>query len=97
MNTRMHRRMFLRGLGGAMVAAPFLQSVWEKQAKAAGTAPATNKTFIAMFTHYGCVTTKWFPTKSHGALTMHYLPHSLTLLAPYVNQLLIPLWIRAMN
>jgi hypothetical protein len=22
-----------------------------------------------MFTHYGCITTKFFPAKSHGALT----------------------------
>ena len=26
------------------------------------------KQLIVMFTHYGCITTKWFPTKSHGAL-----------------------------
>lgn len=97
MNTRMHRRMFLRGLGGAMVAAPFLQSVWEKQAKAAGTTAPGNKTFIAMFTHYGCVTTKWFPAKSHGALTKDDLQHSIAPLAPYVNKLLIPRGIRAMN
>jgi hypothetical protein len=97
MNTRMHRRMFLRGLGGAVVAAPFLQSVWEKEAKAAGTTSASPKTFIAMFTHYGCVTTKWFPAKSHGALASTDLQHSLAPLAPYANKLLIPRGIRAMN
>ena len=66
MNTKMHRRVFLRGLGGAVVAAPFLSSVWERKAK--GQQPPTPKRFIAMFTHYGCVTTKFFPAKSHGAL-----------------------------
>ena len=45
MSTRIQRRMFLRGLGGAVVAAPFLSSVWERQAKAAS-AP---KTLIVMF------------------------------------------------
>jgi hypothetical protein len=48
MNTRMHRRMFLRGVGGAVVAAPFLSSVWERKAKGAAANP---KAFIAMFTH----------------------------------------------
>ena len=33
MKTRIHRRVFLRGLGGAAVAAPFLTSVAERQAK----------------------------------------------------------------
>jgi hypothetical protein len=85
--------MFLRGLGGAVVAAPFLSSVWERQAKAAS-AP---KTLIVMFTHYGCVTTKWFPAKSHGALAASDLTNSLASLAPYASKLLIPRGIRAMN
>lgn len=95
MNTRMHRRMFLRGLGGAMVAAPFLSSVWEKKAKAAGS--GNPKSLVVMFTHYGCVTTKWFPAKSNGALVADDLQHSIAPLAPYVNKLLIPRGIRAMN
>ena len=66
MKTRIPRRTFLRGLGGVSVAAPFLSSVWERQAK--GQTTAKPKQFIAMFSHYGCVTTKWFPAKSHGAL-----------------------------
>lgn len=96
MTTRMHRRMFLRGLGGAVVAAPFLSSVWERQAK--GQAAAANpKQLIAMFTHYGCVTTKWFPAKSNGALAASDLTNSIAPLAPYVGKLLIPRGIRAMN
>ncbi len=51
-----------------------------------------------MFTHYGCVTTRWFPVKSHGALAASDLtPTSLAALAPYVDKLLIPRGIRAMN
>jgi hypothetical protein len=82
-------------MGGAVVAAPFLSSVWERQAK--GQAAAMPKSFIAMFTHYGCVTTKFFPTKSNGALAASDFTNSLAPLAPYYSKLLIPRGIRAMN
>ena len=92
----MNRRVFLRGLGGAAVAAPFLSSVWERRSKGATT--SSPKQLIVMFTHYGCITTRWFPVKSHGALTAGDLtPTSLAALAPYVGKLLIPRGIRAMN
>jgi hypothetical protein len=91
----LHRRMFLRGLGGAVVAAPYLQSVWERMAK--GQTTPKQKQLIVMFTHYGCVTTKFFPTKSHGALASTDIVNSLAPLAPYVSKLLIPRGIRAMN
>jgi hypothetical protein len=87
--------MFLRGLGGAVVAAPFLGSVWERAAK--GQAAAMPKQLIVMFTHYGCVTTKFFPQKSHGALAASDLVNSAAPLAPYFSKLLIPRGIRAMN
>jgi hypothetical protein len=87
--------MFLRGLGGAVVAAPFLSSVWERQAK--GQATTKPKQLIVMFTHYGCVTTKWFPAKSNGALVASDLANSIASLAPYAGKLLIPRGIRAMN
>jgi hypothetical protein len=92
----MNRRVFLRGLGGAAVAAPFLSSVWERRSK--GQTTTNPKQLIVMFTHYGCITTRWFPVKSHGALTADDLtPTSLAALAPYVGKLLIPRGIRAMN
>jgi hypothetical protein len=92
----MNRRVFLRGLGGAAVAAPFLSSVWERRSK--GSTTSSPKQLIVMFTHYGCITTRWFPVKSHGALTAGDLtPTSLAALAPYVGKLLIPRGIRAMN
>jgi hypothetical protein len=50
-----------------------------------------------MFTHYGCVTTKFFPAKAHGALAATDLTNSLAPLAPYASKLLIPRGIRAMN
>lgn len=95
MITRVNRRIFLRGLGGAVVAAPFLSSVAERQGKGQTSTPV--KQLIVMFTHYGCVTTKFFPKKSHGALTTSDITGSMAPLAPYVGKLLIPRGIRAMN
>jgi hypothetical protein len=96
MKTRIPRRTFLRGLGGISVAAPFLSSVWERTAK--GQTVAKPKQFIAMFTHYGCITTKFFPTKSHGALAASDLmATNLAGLASYTPKILIPRGIRAMN
>jgi len=96
MTHHMNRRIFLRGLGGAVVAAPFLSSLAERGVKAAA-APAPRR-LIAMFTPYGCITTRFFPKKSHGQLTAADL-QSTTLkhLAPYADKLLIPRGIRAMN
>ena len=96
MKTRIHRRVFLRGLGGAVVAAPFLSSVAERQAK--GQTAAKQKQFIAMFTHYGCITTKFFPAKSHGALTADDInATNLKELSPLTNKLLILRGVRGMN
>ncbi len=95
----LNRRIFLRGLGGAVVAAPFLGSIQNRNAKAQSLpALATPKRLIMMFTHYGCLTTRFFPLKSHGALSAADLQSTtLAPLAPYVGKLLIPRGIRAMN
>ncbi len=86
----------MRGLGGAVVAAPFLGSLSGRGLKAQSAAPA--KRLIAMFTHYGCVTTRFFPAKSHGSLTAADLTSTtLSPLAPFADKLLIPRGIRAMN
>ncbi|WP_437895370.1 DUF1552 domain-containing protein [Sorangium sp. So ce124] len=92
----MNRRIFLRGLGGACVAAPFLGSLTDRTVMAQPVTPP--KRLIVMYTHYGCITTRWFPRKSHGPLTAADL-QSTTLkhLAPYVDKLLMPRGIRAMN
>ncbi|MEI9937627.1 MAG: DUF1552 domain-containing protein [Pseudomonadota bacterium] len=53
---------------------------------------------IAMFSHYGTISTKFFPKKSHGALTKDDLTGlSIEALSPYVAKLLIPRGIRSMN
>jgi hypothetical protein len=89
----------LRGLGGAVVAAPFLSSVAEREAKAQGMAPAAPKRLIVFFTHYGCLTNRWFPAKSHGTLSSaeyQALP-TLAPMAPYASKLLMVRGIRTMN
>ncbi|WP_437630827.1 DUF1552 domain-containing protein [Sorangium sp. So ce854] len=96
MINKLNRRIFLRGMGGAALAAPFLSSVWERTAR--GDTTATGKALIVMFTHYGCITNKWFPEKTQGTLTAADLePTSLAALAPYASKILIPRGIRSMN
>jgi hypothetical protein len=100
MNTKQaNRRRFLRGLGGAAIAAPFLSSVAEREAKSQGVAATSPKRLIVMFTHYGCLTNRWFPAKSHGELTAADYTGTPTLkhLAPYAPKLLMPRGIRTMN
>jgi len=91
----LNRRIFLRGLGGAVVAAPFLGSLFERSARAAFVAP---KRTIVMYTHYGHITNKWFPAKLDGELTAEdLLPTTLAPLAPFARKLLMPRGIRTMN
>ncbi len=97
-NYHLNRRLFLRGLGGAAVAAPFLSSIAERAAKAQGMQMAPPKRLIVMFTHYGCLTNRWFPTKSHGELTASDLEETnLAPLAEFAPKILMPRGIRAMN
>jgi hypothetical protein len=98
-NKLLSRRRLLRGLGGAVVAAPFLSSVAERAAKAEGEVARDPKRLIAMFTHYGCLTNRWFPKKSHGLLTREdYLGlQTLKPMAPYAHKLLMVRGLRAMN
>ncbi len=92
----LNRRIFLRGLGGAVVAAPFLGSIFERSVKADAT-PAPKRT-IVMFTHHGCITNNWFPLKLDGELTAQDLkPTTLAPLAPFAKKLLMPRGIRSMN
>ena len=100
----MNRRVFLRGIGGASLAAPFLPSIYEKAAKAQGTTPpAPPKRLLIYFTHNGCLTTRWFPkitTYTNGAapLTAAALAGgTLEPLTPYINKLMFPRGFRSMN
>ncbi len=99
MKNTFNRRTILRGLGGAAVAAPFLSSVAEREAKAQGMAATAPKRLIVFFTHYGCITNRWFPAKSHGPLTTadYMALPTLAPLAPHASKLLMVRGIRAMN
>lgn len=97
--TYMNRRIFLRGLGGATVAAPFLSSVAERSARAAGLAASgPPRRLVLYFTHYGCITDRWFPTTSHGPLTAaNFTGKSTEMLGEFASKMLVPRGIRAMN
>ena len=86
MNKRMNRRIFLRGLGGAVVAAPFLSSVCGARRRR-GRRPAKPKQLIVMFTPLRLRHDQLFPAKSHGALAASDLmATNLAPLAPFAEQ-----------
>src|SRR5262245_10723656 len=94
----LNRRLFLRGLGGACVAAPFLSSVAERAAKAQGQPPTDPRRLIIMFTHYGHLTNRWLPAKSHGGrASADYAATNLAPLADFASKLLLVRGVRAMN
>ena len=96
MNNYMNRRILLKGLGGAVIAAPILSSLLERSARAQ--TAATTKRTIIMFTYYGCITNNWFPQKLEGDLLPEDLTGtSLAALAPYSKKLLMPRGMRTMN
>jgi len=98
MRRHLSRRLFLRGVAGAAVAAPFLSSVAERAAKAQGIPAQSPRRLIVMFTHYGCLTNRWFPAKSHGELVAaDYAGTTLAPLASFAPKILMPRGIRAMN
>jgi len=92
----MNRRLFLKGVGGVALATPFLSSLHEKEAKAQGTPPPRRS--VIFHTHNGCLTNRWFPTVSNGALTAAALEGTtLAGLAPHVDKLLFPRGIKMFN
>jgi hypothetical protein len=100
MRKSFNRRVLLRGLGGAVVAAPFLSSVAEREAKTLGLPPPpAPKRLIVFYTYNGCLTNRWFPAKSHGRLTTadYAAMSTLAPMAPYADKLLMVRGIRAMN
>jgi len=97
MNNYMNRRILLKGLGGAVIAAPILTSLFEKSARAQAVA-ATTKRCIIMFSYYGCITNNWFPQKLDGEMLDTDLKGTaLEALAPYTKKLLMPRGMRTMN
>jgi len=97
MTNYMNRRILLKGLGGAVVAAPILTSMFERSARAQA-ANAISKRAIIMFSYYGCITNNWFPQKLEGEmLESDLMGTSLEPLAKHTKKLLMPRGMRTMN
>jgi len=94
----MKRRLFLRGIGGAALATPYLSSFHDKAARAAGTVATPPQRLVVFFTHNGCLTNRWFPAKEDGPITADDLAGTyLEVLTPLADKLLIPRGFRSMN
>lgn len=92
----MNRRIFLRGVGGAALAVPLLSSLREKSASAEDSGPI--KRSVIFHTHNGCLTNRWFPTVSNGALsTASFEGTTLAGLAPFAGKLLFPRGLKMFN
>jgi hypothetical protein len=92
-NASFDRRLFLRGVGGLALAAPFLGSLHE----ARGQSAAPPKRLVTFYTHNGCLTDRWFPKVENGPLTAADLTGTLAPLAPFASRLLLPRGFRSMN
>jgi hypothetical protein len=92
----MNRRVFLKGIGGVSLAAPFLPSVAEKAAKAQGMTTTPPKRLVIYFTHNGCLTNRWWQkvtTYTNGAATLtgrHAEGPDAEPLSPYIAKLTFP-------
>ncbi|WP_437980187.1 DUF1552 domain-containing protein [Sorangium sp. So ce117] len=95
----MKRRVFLKGVAGAALAAPFLSSVHEREVKAQS-APQSSppRRLVIFYTHNGCLTNRWFPTIESGALTAEHIKGTtLAGLTPFVSKLLFPRGLKMFN
>src|SRR5262252_7593672 len=86
----MNRRAFLRGIGGVVVALPFLESIQPRTVRA-GT-PGVTRRFVCFFQCNGVNMNLFFPTSGFGPLTAASfgVGSALSPLAPYASRLLIP-------
>ena len=83
----MHRRRFLRGLGGVMVALPFLETFELRKAKAAD----PPKRLAIFFCCNGVNMEKFWPATPYGPLTAASLTGTgMAPLADYASKLLVP-------
>ena len=86
----MNRRRFLRGIGGAALAAPFLSSLHQRSARAAGGATGPQR-LVIFYTQNGCLTNRWFPKVESGAIDATALAGTtLAGLSSFAPKLLFP-------
>ena len=84
----MKRRLFLKGAGGAALAAPFLSSLQPARAQTLATNP---RRLVIFYTQNGCIVNSWFPKVESGALDAAALAGTtLEGLTPFVDKLLFP-------
>ncbi|HEX5100575.1 MAG TPA: DUF1552 domain-containing protein [Polyangiaceae bacterium] len=84
----MKRRLFLKGIGGAALATPFLTSL---QGKATAQAAAPSKRLVIFYTQNGCLTNRWFPSVENGELTAEaFAGTTLEGLGAFAPNLLFP-------
>jgi hypothetical protein len=84
-----NRRLFLRGVAGAALAAPFLSSLGWREAKAESS-PGPRR-LVIFYTNNGCLTNRWFPSVEDGPITAESLAgKTLAGLAPFASKLLVP-------
>ena len=85
----MKRRMFLKGVAGASLAAPFLSSL-ERPARGQ-TAAAAPQRLVIFYTNNGCLTNRWFPKVETGAIDAAALTGTtLAPLSDVAGKLLFP-------
>lgn len=84
----MKRRLFLSGVGGAALAAPFLSSL-ERSAQAQSA--STPRRSVIFYTNNGCLTDRWFPSVVDGAVSAAAMAGTtLDGLSSYAAKLLFP-------
>lgn len=89
MTRRMHRRNFLRGVGGVALGLPMLEALLPRGVKAAaGEAP---RRFVSFFQCNGVNMSRFFPTGDYGALTAGMMGGTaLEPLGDYAADLMVP-------
>ena len=93
---KLNRRIFLGGVGGATLAAPFLSSLGTRPLMAQD-APADPRRLVIFYTNNGCLTNRWFPDigSADGAITSESLmAGTLAPLADKASKLLFPRGLR---
>ncbi len=91
----MNRRIFLGGIGGATLAAPFLSSL--VRPLKAQTAPTDPRRLVIFYTNNGCLTNRWFPNLggAEGTVTAASLAGTtLAGLSDKADKLLFPRGLR---
>lgn len=92
----LNRRLFLRGIGGAAIAAPFLHSLGQRPLRAQEVITDPRR-LVIFYTNNGCLTNRWFPDLGgpDGTVTSESLASgTLAPLADKADKLLFPRGLR---